>query len=301
MVVESGSRTEAAAPGSPQQGKAGEIERTATQQGEPPPSIAVGVDDDVCRQEPSPLSPPEGLEELRASERDKEWCRPGEKIEAEGASRNDASPHCPGGAAPDTEDTGKATPLATAAVHREEKKPPKEEAESTEGLPRDQMSAVALNGRGGPSGGGVEASTAALELQTKARDQAKRLALEVARLRSSLRATTSELNTERSTRVRVEVRTIYRANCDRLSAPGRVAPARVAFDIAFVPRENVDLQVIGRRINSRQKCGRFCPSHEFEIRVVLICRTSGGRKWENGRRNVGVSSRLCRKPNDAQD
>ncbi|CAB1111366.1 unnamed protein product [Ectocarpus sp. CCAP 1310/34] len=36
------------------------------------------------------------------------------------------------------------------------------------------------------------------------RDQAKRLALEVARLRSSLRATTSELNTERSTRVRLE-------------------------------------------------------------------------------------------------
>ncbi|CAN0291904.1 unnamed protein product, partial [Ectocarpus sp. 12 AP-2014] len=38
----------------------------------------------------------------------------------------------------------------------------------------------------------------------KTRDQAKRLALEVARLRSSLRATTSELNTERSTRVRLE-------------------------------------------------------------------------------------------------
>ncbi|CAM9360362.1 unnamed protein product, partial [Ectocarpus sp. 4 AP-2014] len=38
----------------------------------------------------------------------------------------------------------------------------------------------------------------------KTRDQAKRLALEVARLRSSLRATTSELNTERSSRVRLE-------------------------------------------------------------------------------------------------
>ena len=216
MVVESGSRAkEAAAPsGSRQQGEAQETERTATQ-GEPTPSIA-GANDDMSRQEQSPLSTPEDVGELGVSDRDREWCRPGEKIGAEGRASGNASPHCPRGAAPDAKDTDKAaTPLATATVHRENNEvPPKEEADATEGLPHDRMSAVELKGRGGLSWGGAE-ETAASEQRTKARDQAKRLALEVARLRSSLRATTSELNTERSTRVRVEVGTIYRAMFDR--------------------------------------------------------------------------------------
>lgn len=55
--------------------------------------------------------------------------------------------------------------------------------------------------------GASSGDTGASEEKTKAREQAKRLALEVARLRSTLRVTTSELNTERSTRVRLEVRT----------------------------------------------------------------------------------------------
>lgn len=169
MALESGSHTHAAVPsGSPQEGKAEEIECTTTR--DPPPSLAASADDEMCRQELSPLSSPERLGELGAC-------------------------------------TDKATPLATTTVLHEGMKQPKEAAEGTEGLSHNQASVVSLKGgRVGLSGGSVEA-TAASEQQTKARDQAKRLALEVARLRSSLRATTSELNTERSARVRIEVRT----------------------------------------------------------------------------------------------
>eukprot|EP00752_Nemacystus_decipiens_P006460 g5818.t1 len=211
MVVESGSRTGVAATpydSRQHEGSGEEIIEGAATQREPPTGIAVGAGNDRCRQELSPLSSPEGLGEWEASEQDKEWCRTGakmKKIDAAAASSgggDDASPPCPG-AAPDTEHTDKATPVATAAVHHEGLKQSKGEVESKEGLPHDQTSVAAPKNQGGLSGCGVEA-TAASEQQTKARDQAKRLALEVARLRSSLRATTSELNTERSARVRIE-------------------------------------------------------------------------------------------------
>ena len=49
--------------------------------------------------------------------------------------------------------------------------------------------------------------------QKRARYQAKRLALEVARLRAALRRTTSDLKTERMTRERIEVRLSTRLSC----------------------------------------------------------------------------------------
>lgn len=209
MEMESGGNPEAEAPsGSPQQGIsiAEEIEEcTATTKGDSPPSVAVGTDHDICRQDLSPLSTPEGLGASGACERGKKWCGPGEKIDAQRSSEvDDASPHCAGDAPPHIEDTDKATPLAKAVVRRQDMKQAKKEAQSIEGSAHDRTSVVVLKGRtSGLSGGGCEA-TAASE-QQKARDQAKRLALEVGRLRSTLRATTSELNTERSTRVRIEV------------------------------------------------------------------------------------------------
>lgn len=204
MVLERSSRTQAAAPsGSQQQGKAEEIERRATTS-DPPPSTAAGVDEEFHQQELSPPSPPEGLGEQGACERDKEWFGPGE-VDADGPKK--VSPHCSGGAAPGTQNhIDKATRIATAAVDDKGMKQSKEEAEGTEGLPHGQMSVVALKGRGGLPGGNVEATATSEQHTKQARDQAKRLALEVARLRSSLRTTTSELNTERSTRVRIEVK-----------------------------------------------------------------------------------------------
>lgn len=193
MALE-GSNIQAAAP------SVGEIECATTG----PPNLSAVADGDLCRPELSPLSSPEELGELRAGERDRGWDRPGEKIDAEEASGGDAC-----GTAEETDRVTHqlATTTNTTAVPSEGMKQPKEEAEGTDGLFHDQTNVVVPKGRGGLSGGSVEATTAASEQQTKARDQAKRLALEVARLRSSLRATTSELNTERSARVRVEVRT----------------------------------------------------------------------------------------------
>eukprot|EP00903_Cladosiphon_okamuranus_P008779 g8410.t1 len=222
MVSESGCDTEAAAPsGSPKQSRseAAEIEECSQQQkrisqgeeieeraltvakGDPPPSIAVGADGDMCKQELSPLSAPEGLGGSQAAcERDrKKRCGPGDKKidDAQGSSPGaDAFPQ-------NTQDPDKATPLATAVVRHQDTKQAEEEAQRKEGLAHDRMGVVALQGRGGISGGGSEGTTAPAE-QQKARDQAKRLTLEVARLRSTLRATTSELNSERFTRVRIE-------------------------------------------------------------------------------------------------
>lgn len=206
MVPNNSRDTQAAAP-SQQQGRADDEEIECTANGDSPRSIAVGADDDTCRQQLSPLSAPEGLGESGRCERERELCEPGEKNDAEGTtSGDDASPHCPrGSAVAGVEGTGKATPSATAAVRRESLNKPRGRVEDTEGLPPDQASVVAMKGRSGLAEGGVEVKSAT-EQHQRARDQAKRLALEVARLRSSLRATTSELNAERSVRVRIEVR-----------------------------------------------------------------------------------------------
>lgn len=203
MAFESGSHPQAAAPpGSPQRGEAEKIE-SATTKCDPPPTLAANADDDAYRQESSPLSSPESRGEIEACKRDWKLCGSGEKIDDdEGAASGGAFPGSPG-----TEDiTDKATAQLTTSAHSEVVKQSHKAVECEEEALHDQTSVVVRKGQGGLSGDSAEA-TAASEQQTKAREQAKRLALEVARLRSSLRATTSELNTERSARVRVEVRT----------------------------------------------------------------------------------------------
>ncbi|CAM9878450.1 unnamed protein product [Ectocarpus sp. 8 AP-2014] len=200
---------------------------------------------DMVRQEPSPLSSPEGLVAPPMWEEDK-GVELGETIDVDGArgARGSGSnyggggdtscPRTPGdiradasGAgdddpAPQLLHAGEAAPLATskrpeAATCQQ----PEDRIHSTSGMKTSSAPAATadnveaagthvtsneqdiLTARSGNYSLERGDETGASEHQ-KTRDQAKRLALEVARLRSSLRATTSELNTERSTRVRLE-------------------------------------------------------------------------------------------------
>ncbi|CAM9971170.1 unnamed protein product [Ectocarpus fasciculatus] len=201
---------------------------------------------DVFRQEPSPLSSPEGLVAPPMWEEDK-GVELGETVNAdrahgEGGSGSDhggaGDTSCPrtpedvrGDASGADDDdplphllhVGEATPLATdkrpeAATCQQSE----DGMHSTSGMKIASVPAATISDKVEAAGTKVTSSeqnmliarsgnysleqgdeTGASEHQ-KTRDQAKRLALEVARLRSSLRATTSELNTERSTRVRLE-------------------------------------------------------------------------------------------------
>lgn len=49
-----------------------------------------------------------------------------------------------------------------------------------------------------------------------------------------------------------------------------------------------------------EECGRLDVSNDFQI-DDLPSRTSGGRRWQNGRRNVDASSHPSRKPSDYHD
>lgn len=204
---------------------------------------------DTFRQEPSPLSSPEGLVAPLMWEEEK-GVELGETIDVdvgEQGARGSGSDYGSGGdtscprtpedvrgdtsgagdddPAPQLLHAGEAIPLAT-----DERRPeaatcqqPEDRVHSTSGMKTSSAPAATTDNveAAGPKVTSNEQNiviarsgnyslergdeTGPSEHQ-KTRDQAKRLALEVARLRSSLRATTSELNTERSTRVRLEVR-----------------------------------------------------------------------------------------------
>lgn len=204
---------------------------------------------DMFRQEPSPLSSPEGLVAPPMWEEDK-GVELGETIDVDGAhgARGSGSKYGGGGGdtscrrtpgdvrgdasgagdddpAPQLLHAGEAVPLATSGKRPEVAtcQQPEDRMHYTSGM-KTSSAPTATTDNVEAAGTNVTSNeqdiltarsrnyslergdeTGASEHQ-KTRDQAKRLALEVARLRSSLRATTSELNTERSTRVRLEVR-----------------------------------------------------------------------------------------------
>lgn len=200
--------------------------------------ITGGGEDNICKQELSPLSSLEGLEIVTtALEREGGGYGTSKKTNVEGISGAlpcGGSTHGEGGSgntshpgtfprrrktASGIEDEASqllstdeaVAPLVIRKRHdpatrrQQPNRPPlPEEDKYTDALHGDQACMVAQKG-GGVIGRSSD-DTGAPEEHTKARDQAKRLALEVARLRSALRVTTSELNTERSTRVRIEVR-----------------------------------------------------------------------------------------------
>ncbi len=166
-------------------------------------------------QELSPLSSPEGLVGSGAHDRERGWDGASGKIDAEASSRAPASPLSAGiqeeGSIAIVSDI--AHPFVASDLH-EDLKEQSNRKPSEEDL-KHQPTRKPSN----PSKGSTllvkeqedskilpvpEEQTS--EVVRKAREQAKRLTLEVARLRSSLRACTSELNLERSNRVRIEVR-----------------------------------------------------------------------------------------------
>lgn len=93
----------------------------------------------------------------------------------------------------DVEKTATAPPVVTVGGRTPEKYYPVVVAKCTVGGRRKGGGALPSAGETGET------------QQVKSRDQAKRLALEVARLRSALRGTTSDLEADRATRARLEV------------------------------------------------------------------------------------------------
>lgn len=121
-----------------------------------------------------------------------------------------------GGDASPPRSTGEASPLATDERVNRQQHNPKQSSENASSRPRDggksevietkltkQVEMEARNSNELPEQGGEAGAP-----ERQPNKQAKRLALEVARLRSSLRATTSELETEQKSRLRLEVREI---------------------------------------------------------------------------------------------
>lgn len=168
-------------------------------------------------QELSPLSSPEGLVGSGARDQEREWGGPSENIAAEALSRAPAAPLSGGRQEEGSNDivTDATHPFVASDLHGDmkqqsnqktseedlkqqpDRKPPDPSKESTL-LAKEHEDSKILPVPEEQTG----------EVVRKAREQAKRLTLEVARLRSSLRACTSELNLERSNRVRLEARAI---------------------------------------------------------------------------------------------
>jgi len=173
----------------------------------------VGETPRIQSQQTSPLPSPEGLVESGARGKERESDGPGEKIAAEALSKAPASPLSDGIHEEGSDTSDIAHPPYLASDPHEDmrqqltRKPseedlkqrpnpdPSDPSKESTSLVREQEASKIL----------LVPARQTSEVAHKAREQAKRLTLEVARLRSSLRACTSELNLERSNRVRLEV------------------------------------------------------------------------------------------------